>query len=1668
MRRTHFLSILFLIFFATSCGERISFSLGKQSTQLTKVIEGQVNPMIGFVSGHKNSWYSSLNAYAGLCDAEVSLYKLSETGEKNLPAVDTATVDAQAKFKFENLNLDVDPDYSNYLIEVVGIGGGPCDVVYQRPLMGQLTKQDVNYSSTLLSYTLIADLPKKIHQVKSANAEELMNAITGGSLDATFNQLLNDQNLRDQFFELFGGNPEKLLDIPPTITSEAIPSILNEEVIHQFEFKAIHWSASYDIVVKWKLDGTTIQTSSIGADFLYTPGMNESGTHTLQAFIGKNDGTGQLDTNYSYQVKSYNLLVNNNSLPVVPNFSLASSITSASSVLATVQTGADLINCISFSSFAFTVDDANTPAASSVSSPCTDSLNQNATISLNGDGPHQVRLWVKDSSNLVIGSNPISITRDSTNPQTQLAADRLIYSSGEAIALTFSASDNLGLAFLELFKSEDGTTFSKVTDLNLSDTTYSLAAPTSNISNFKLKLKATDNAGLINETIITLLIDVDAPAAPIISLISVTPTNSTSAQLIVATCSDVDKILIKESSASPSKTDQNWQSCTTSLSGILHTISLGDGVKTLYAFAKDAAGNISSVSNSVSATLDQTSPTVPNLTNYPYDAFNSNSLQFTVANCTGISGLLLSESTSTPTLSNSSWQACSTSNGGITHTLSSTVEGDYTLYAWAKDSAGNISAVKNITLSVDSSAPGLSSIKINDDDVYTGTSFVSLKVGAADNYNSIKVHFVEANATTGDCASEYSVNNEWYSWTSATQEFSFALSNMDGVKKVCVWAKDAANNITLTPITDDIQFFVANPPKIIALNVYNPSDNSRVYSTNNNNLNIDWSISSTLDLASNPISLAYTTNGTTYKDIITNQDITDSTKMTWLGGIGSGLKSASGSYTSFPAPTSFFRIKVFVKDVSGNIGIPVISNIQNSGSWSIYAGTEDRGIGGAGKSAILKGGNAQSPMMAIHPTSNDIYALDSGVGIKKLDARTGLVSLFIGNGTNNLLSNNGILPTNPLVPLGSVVMFFDKDGYLYFSPYSYEYAGIFNQINLYQINPTTRQIKLYLPGGSDIGNGSTPPNIAQLNIARILGIDDENSIYIAQNCAPGSLIDINTGHRKYKIVKVIRNPLTKNAQEAVNIAGNCNSPATPADGSIATENPLPALSYLAYMNVLAWEGGKYIYFFDYYSATPYKIISGKFYLANTLTGTVSGVYQSSTGKVFAARSVSGIGEFTPNLLGANGDVISSISGPSANGCSEDDISLTTSCPQAWSPPVMNAQGKIFFTDGNYSNTNSPYRVRYVTSDNKIKTIFGTKALYGEGLTASLARGKFGGIYYKKATEPNQASFPEGLYFVEATGPAFGYINPTNKLTSVIWGDQSFRTVNASGSTVSNQTSMGQPYAYINGQTLTFDSTGLPWLGQSRTLSMVDSTLKNIEKTIRPASSTSRYETRPDDSSSTGTNLYVEGFQNNLQISSAGLGFMLGSYEVSYAPMKPVLKVLNFGNFQSGEIPAGKLRHVMGDVAIAATSADSAAPITNKSFSASCISGGCSTFHDETNNRLYFAEDKKIRYITNPNSPTISTLGTLFTHQSLSTVNFTLSPDMSTLYYIGTGGRVYCHNITSTRAECTSGSTPSTNTALGPPSAATPMTRVPNQFTWKDSSTLFISNFNGVIYEYTVP
>src|SRR5690606_19797259 len=104
-------------------------------------------------------------------------------------------------------------------------------------------------------------------------------------------------------------------------------------------------------------------------------------------------------------------------------------------------------------------------------------------------------------------------------------------------------------------------------------------------------------------------VDSTPPSAPGVGLASRNPTNSTSAQFTVNSCSDADKIFISECATTPMRNATRWQNCSTTSGTFLHTLSSSDGTNNLYAFSQDSAGHVSSAT-SLSLVLDSTAPTL--------------------------------------------------------------------------------------------------------------------------------------------------------------------------------------------------------------------------------------------------------------------------------------------------------------------------------------------------------------------------------------------------------------------------------------------------------------------------------------------------------------------------------------------------------------------------------------------------------------------------------------------------------------------------------------------------------------------------------------------------------------------------------------------------------------------------------------------------------------------------------------------------------------------------------------------------------------------------------------------------------------------------------------------------------------------------------------------------
>ena len=114
-----------------------------------------------------------------------------------------------------------------------------------------------------------------------------------------------------------------------------------------------------------------------------------------------------------------------------------------------------------------------------------------------------------------------------------------------------------------------------------------------------------------------------------------------------------------------------------------------NGSYTLYPWAKDAAGNVSAVFASPrNVVVDITAPTVNTFTvTTPSNSLNIPITAFTASDNTAVTGYLITQSATVPLVGAVGW------SGTAPTTYTVAANGSYTLYPWAKDAEGNVSAV---------------------------------------------------------------------------------------------------------------------------------------------------------------------------------------------------------------------------------------------------------------------------------------------------------------------------------------------------------------------------------------------------------------------------------------------------------------------------------------------------------------------------------------------------------------------------------------------------------------------------------------------------------------------------------------------------------------------------------------------------------------------------------------------------------------------------------------------------------------------------------------------------------------------------------------------------------------------------------------------------------------
>ena len=190
---------------------------------------------------------------------------------------------------------------------------------------------------------------------------------------------------------------------------------------------------------------------------------------------------------------------------------------------------------------------------------------------------------------------------------------------------------------------------------------------------------------------------------PVVSAFTI-PSTSSSLTVPITTFTATDNVavvgyVVTESSTAPLASANGWSP--TAPTSYTFTTT---GNKTLYAWAKDAAGNVSTSRND-SVTVTQAGDTIaPTVSAFAVPSTSSTLTvpitSFTATDNVGVTGYLVTETSPTPSATAIGWNAAAPSS----YTFATA--GNKTLYAWAKDAANNVSASVSRTVVVTVSASG--------------------------------------------------------------------------------------------------------------------------------------------------------------------------------------------------------------------------------------------------------------------------------------------------------------------------------------------------------------------------------------------------------------------------------------------------------------------------------------------------------------------------------------------------------------------------------------------------------------------------------------------------------------------------------------------------------------------------------------------------------------------------------------------------------------------------------------------------------------------------------------------------------------------------------------------------------------------------------------------------
>ena len=252
--------------------------------------------------------------------------------------------------------------------------------------------------------------------------------------------------------------------------------------------------------------------------------------------------------------------------------------------------------------------------------------------------------------------------------------------------------------------------------------------------------------------------------------------------------------MVNESQSIPEPDDPMWEEyiprSSEFLISSLYELSAGDGIKHIYAWLRDEAGNISNISESSQFTLmhDTRVPIVTSFAPHRNEPTNKARIDFTLTGLDDLKGVkwLVTESIKKPLADDNRWLDYIPAYYDLNAKKSKTV----TLYAWVKDSSGNISNIckdSHFDVVYDIDPPVITDFRIYAESPTSSSEILIKSLEATD-----KIGVEEWLITQSD--EKPNIDDD--RWSKSKPYLYHISTGISSNITLFVWAKDRAGNIS--------------------------------------------------------------------------------------------------------------------------------------------------------------------------------------------------------------------------------------------------------------------------------------------------------------------------------------------------------------------------------------------------------------------------------------------------------------------------------------------------------------------------------------------------------------------------------------------------------------------------------------------------------------------------------------------------------------------------------------------------------------------------------------------------------------------------------------------------------------------------------------------------------